>query len=63
MKQLKDNGATFIAVPDMQTQKMRVIMVEQSEADAYFTEVEKQVQKQVEEQIETISGEGDKINI
>ena len=39
MKQLKENGATFIATPDPTTKNIRVIMVEQQEADAYFTEV------------------------
>ena len=62
MKMLKENGATFIAMPDPLTKNMKVIMVEQEEADAYFSEVEKQLQKQIQEQIETIEGKGDVVN-
>lgn len=62
MKQLKDNGATFVAMPDPITKNMRVIMVEQEEADAYFKFVDEQVKKQIDEQIEVISGKGDKIS-
>ena len=62
MKDLKDNGATFIAMPDPQTGNMRVIMVEQTEADEYFKEVDNQLKKQVKDQIKVIEGKGDVIS-
>ena len=54
MKDLKLNGATFVAIPDPTTKNMRVIMVEQKEADEYFKLVEEQVKNQITEQIESI---------
>ena len=54
MQQLKENGATFVAMPDPLTKNMRVIMVEQQEADEYFKLVDEQVKNQVKEQIESI---------
>ena len=54
MKDLKDNGATFVAMPDPVSKNMRVIMVEQTEADEYFKLVDEQVKNQITEQIESI---------
>lgn len=59
MKDLKENNATFVAIPDPTTQKMRVVMVEQTEADEYFKLVEEQVKNQIKEQLES---QGDPIS-
>ena len=53
MKDLKDNGATFVAMPDPVSRNMRVVLVEQKEADEYFKLVEEQVKQQIKEQLES----------
>ena len=59
MKDLKDNEATFVAMPDPVTRNIRVVLVEQKEADEYFKLVEDQLKNQITEQLESI---GDPIN-
>lgn len=59
MKDLKENDATFVAIPDPQTRNMRVVLVEQKEADEYFKLVEDQIKNQITEQLES---QGDPIS-
>ncbi len=54
MKDLKENEATFVAMPDPISRNIRVVLVEQKEADEYFKLVEEQVKNQIKEQLESI---------